>query len=226
MRLLVDKDGDARGPYSLEEVRALVLSGEFSALSWAWPDGATKWIALKDVPGFSAGAMSPPSAPLTPPPAAEEELWSGRPSQILNLKLYFTWGILLLAALTATGVRGDLWPVAAVVAALALIQIVIRNLRLRAMQYVVTTQRVRVMSGLFSQSIQEIELFRVKDTYIHQWFIQRLFGLGTITILSGDAHNPRLVLHGIPHAIALRERVRAEVIALRQRYNVREMDVM
>jgi membrane protein YdbS with pleckstrin-like domain len=221
MNVLVNKEGRQLGPYTVEEARALVLSGQLAATDWAWPDGATQWIALKQVAGFSD-----PAAAGSAVPAGEQELWRGRPSQILNLRLYITWLIVLLGVFFAVLVRRDLWPVLAVLALLALVQIVLRNLRLRSYLYVVTTQRVRVVSGLFNRNIQEIELFRVKDTSVHQWFFQRLFGLGTIIILSGDAHNPRLELHGIPGAIELRERLRQEVMILRQRYNVRELDMM
>jgi hypothetical protein len=60
----------------------------------------------------------------------------------------------------------------------------------------------------------------------HQSFFLRLFGLGTITIISGDERHPRIVLSGVPQAIELRERLRQEVMNLRQRFGVREVDVM
>jgi membrane protein YdbS with pleckstrin-like domain len=230
MRLLVNRNGRQLGPYTLDEARALVLSGSLAATDWAWPDGATQWIALKDVAGFAPGTT--PGAAATPPPplanAAEEELWRGHPSQILNFKLYAGWTLILLGVLSAIAVRPDFLLLLALagIALLALLQIAWRNLRLRAIGYVVTTQRVRVIAGIFSKDIQEIELFRVKDTQVQQGFIPRLFGLGTITILSGDKRNPTLVLRGIPHAIELRERLRQEIMLLRQRYGVREMDVM
>jgi membrane protein YdbS with pleckstrin-like domain len=224
MRLVVNKDGRQLGPYTLEEARALVLSGQLAATDWAWPDDATRWIALKEVPGFTA--VTATQAPASSPISGEEELWRGRPSQILNLKLYIFWAIILVVVFFAVLIRMKLWPLLAVLTLLALVQIILRNLRLRAILYVVTTQRVRVVSGLLNKTIQEIELFRVKDTSVHQWFFQRLFGLGTITILSGDAHNPSLVLQGIPKAVELRERLRQEVMSLRQRLNVRELDMM
>jgi len=227
MRLMISKAGQQQGPFSLEEARAQVLSGRFAVTDWAWPEGATQWVPLKDVAGFASVApAAPPGMPPPVPAAPEEELWRGRPSQILNLKLYFFWAILLLGVFSATLIRVDLWPYLAGLTLLALVQITARNLRFRAIHYVVTTQRVRVVSGLLSKNIQEIELFRVKDTMVHQGFFQRLWGLGTITVLSGDAHNPRLVLYGIPRAIELRERLRHEVILLRQRYGVRELDMM
>jgi membrane protein YdbS with pleckstrin-like domain len=227
MRVLVNRSGRPLGPYTVEEARALVLSGQLAATDWAWPDGATQWVPLRDVPGFAPGSTGGPTppAPLSPV-AAEEELWRGHPSQVLNLKLYTVWSLILLGVLFAVAVRLDLWPVPVVLVFVALIHIAWRNLRLRSIEYVVTTQRVRVVSGLFSKNIQEIELFRVKDTMVQQGFIPRLFGLGTITVVSGDERNPRLVLLGLPHAIELRERLRQEIMTLRQRYGVREMDVM
>ena len=221
MRLLINKDGRQLGPYSLDEARGLVLSGTLSASDWAWPEGATQWVALKDAPGFSA----PPTS-AAGPSTGEEELWRGRPSQILNLKLYLGWAMILLGGLVAAALWVRVWPFLGGLAVIAGAQIVMRNLRWRSVEYVVTTQRVRVISGLLNKNLEEIELFRVKDTMVRQWFFQRLFGLGTITILSGDARNRTLVLYGIPHAVELRERLRQEVMLLRQRYGVRELDMM
>lgn len=239
MTLLINKDGNQLGPYSLDQARALVLSGKLTANDWAFPDGATQWVHLRDVPGFTSDGV-PAAAPSDQPPAplaGEQELWRGHPSQILNLRLYLAWGFILLltvsvicmpvmgaghlgldttSALIALGVIG----------LVALVHLGVRYYQLRAIEYIVTTQRVRVLSGLFSKDIQEIELFRVKDTMAHQSFLLRLFGFGTITILSGDAHTPQLILTAVPHPIELREKIRQEVMTLRQRFGVRELDVM
>lgn len=227
MSLRINKDGKQLGPYSLDEARALVLSGQLSADDWAWPDGATKWIPLKETPGFvlAAPAAAPPSSP--PAPAnAEEELWRGHPSQMLNFPVYFIWTIVLLAALASALIFPWAIVLFGVLAIIALIQSAICFFHLRAIEYVVTTQRVRVLSGIFSKDIQEIELFRVKDTMAHQSFFLRLAGLGTITILSGDERNPNIVLSAVPRALELRERLRQEIMTLRQRFGVREVDVM
>jgi membrane protein YdbS with pleckstrin-like domain len=236
MNLFVNKDGKQLGPYSLDEARALVLSGKIEADDWAWPDGATEWVQLKDVPGFAAAkAVTPPT---TPPAAAsgavsakeEEELWRGHPSQILNLHIYLFWAIVLIVTLIVAVLFADsqMWVLGifGVVALIALGQCAWAWFHLRAIEYVITTQRVRVLSGLFSKDVNEIELFRVKDTAARQSFLLRLFGLGTITVLSGDEGHPRLVLDGVPGAIDMRERLRQEVMTLRQRFGVRELDVM
>jgi membrane protein YdbS with pleckstrin-like domain len=240
MSLLINKDGNQLGPYSLDEARALVLSGRLDASDWAWPDGAMEWVALKDVPGYSAATPAPPaqpsapSVPATAVAAAEQELWRGHPSQVLNFDVYSFWVLVLIVALVAAVAlveSGDCsreWGliIFSGVALIAGINTAVAYLHLHAIEYVVTTQRVRVVSGIFSKDIQEIELFRVKDTMAHQSFFLRLFGLGTITILSGDEHHPRIVLSGVPHAVELREKLRQEVMTLRQRFGVREVDVM
>ncbi len=228
MALLINHGGKQLGPYSLDEARALVLSGEVDADDWAWPDGATEWIVLKEVPGFAPevptagkGAPPPPAAH-----AAEEEIWRGHPSQILNFKVYFIWVAVLLAA----GGVSFLNPLAillpAVLSVVALVHIGWCFFQLRSIEYVVTNQRVRVISGLLSKKIEEIELFRVKDTEIHQPFFLRILGLGEIVIVSGDATQPRLVMSGVPGAVELRERLRQDVMTLRQRFGVRELDMM
>jgi len=237
MPLLINKDGQQLGPYSLEEARLLVLSGQLDANDWAWPDDATEWVPLKDVPGYSP-ATPAPSAPASAVAgagaAAEQELWRGHPSQVLNFSIYFLWTIILLivlgavVALVASQDFPQEWGIIVfgVVALVALVNIAVVWLHLHAIEYVVTNQRVRIISGIFSKNIQEIELFRVKDTMANQSFFLRLFGLGTITILSGDERHPRIVLSGVPGAVELRERLRQEVMTLRQRFGVREVDVM
>jgi membrane protein YdbS with pleckstrin-like domain len=244
MSLLINKDGKQLGPYSLDEARALVLSGKLDAQDWAWPDGASDWIPLKDVPGFSpstpAGKPAPlavqPVSTMSPGPAGampEEELWRGHPAQALNFSIYLFWGIVLILTLFVVYFVGTLgeslfWSavIFGVMALVALVNCGAAYVHLRAIEYVVTTQRVRVVSGIFGKDIQEIELFRVKDTMANQSFFLRLFGLGTITIISGDERHPRIVLSGVPGAIELRERLRQEVMTLRQRFGVREVDVM
>ncbi|HEV3273067.1 MAG TPA: PH domain-containing protein [Candidatus Methylacidiphilales bacterium] len=232
MSILINKDGRQLGPYSLDEARALVLSGRLDATDWAWTDGATDWVHLKDAPGFSDAKPAPPAG-ASAPSTEEQELWRGHPSQILNAGIYVFWGAVLIVTLSGLFVLGvfsesPFWGsvILGVVALIALGNSAVAYLHLRAIEYVVTVQRVRVISGIFGKNIQEIELFRVKDTMANQSFFLRLFGLGTITVISGDERNPRVVLSGVPGAIDLREKMRQEVMTLRQRFGVREVDVM
>jgi membrane protein YdbS with pleckstrin-like domain len=244
MAILINQGEGAEdlGPYGLNEVRELVRSKRVSLDDLAWVEGTPSWIPLRQVPGLlpippgsaplksSAAAVAAPtlsSAAAAPNTVTEEQdLWRGHPSQVLNFQVYALWVIVLCGTLAAGFVTKWAFYAVAGLAVIALIHCAICYIRLRSIEYAVTTQRVRVVSGLFSKNIEEIELFRVKDTSAHQPFFQRLFGLGTITILSGDEKMPHLVLNGIPRPIELRERLRHDVLNLRQRFGVREVDVM
>ena len=49
-----------------------------------------------------------------------------------------------------------------------------------------TSQRVVLTRGSFARRVEEVEYYRVTDTTASQSIMQRLFGFGTITILSTD----------------------------------------
>ena len=248
--ILINKDGKQLGPYSIDDAKSLVLSGQVSATDWAWTDGATDWVPLNHIPGFSTPSQShapanvtvtavPPASSLPVTAAHEQELWSGTPSQLLNVGLYVTWIFIFLCAAIAAAVASasgsvdeKAFPIGitalafVVLVPFCILQCIFRILKIRSTRYVVTTQRVRIVRGIFSNDIQEIELFRVKDTSAHQTFVLRMFGLGNVRILSGDSSNPSLFLWAIPKSVQLRERIRQEVLVLRQKFGVRELDVM
>ena len=68
--ILINKDGQQLGPYSVEDAKSLVLSGHFSATDWAWTDGATDWVPLNHIPGFSTPTHSHAPANVTVTTAA------------------------------------------------------------------------------------------------------------------------------------------------------------
>src|ERR1700748_2562916 len=99
MGILINKNGQQLGPYSVEDARAMVLSGQLSATDWACAEGGTGWIPLKDVPGFAPPSVTGASSPPPESPNQEKELWEGHPSQLLNLRAYILWGIVLSVTL-------------------------------------------------------------------------------------------------------------------------------
>jgi len=54
----------------------------------------------------------------------------------------------------------------------------------------ITDERIEYTHGLFTQVNETIELFRVKDSNFRQTFLQRIFGVGTVTIQSSDKSAP------------------------------------
>jgi membrane protein YdbS with pleckstrin-like domain len=54
----------------------------------------------------------------------------------------------------------------------------------------ITTQRVVLTTGILSKDVEEVEYYRVQDTAYHQSFLERIVGIGTITLFSRDKTAP------------------------------------
>lgn len=93
--------------------------------------------------------------------------------------------------------------------------------------YEVSEDRLVLRKGIFVKSLDEIELYRVKDVRLDFTLINQWAGIGTITISSSDetTRAAPLVLRDIENAHDRREKLRTLVDAARQKRRVREIDV-
>jgi uncharacterized membrane protein YdbT with pleckstrin-like domain len=76
-----------------------------------------------------------------------------------------------------------------------------------ATRYTLTNERLIISRGLLAKKIDEVELFRIKDTRLEQSMFQRLCGYGTVSIQSTDATGFIAMTH-LPNARARREQLR------------------
>lgn len=88
-------------------------------------------------------------------------------------------------------------------------------------RYRLTTQRLFAQTGLIAKKLEEVELFRVKDVTLRQGVLDRLLGVGTVTVLSTDDTTPELELAGIRDPLAAKEALRTAFRAARQREGLR-----
>ena len=86
--------------------------------------------------------------------------------------------------------------------------------------YVVTTERVRVISGLLGREHENIELVRLKDVDWKQGVGERMFGIGDIVLNSVDATMPRAVLRNVKHPEEVQEIVRRAMLEARKKYHI------
>jgi membrane protein YdbS with pleckstrin-like domain/predicted RNA-binding Zn-ribbon protein involved in translation (DUF1610 family) len=166
---------------------------------------------------------APQVANQTPESAAgEKDVWSANPSLWIGFRTYFWCGLLsLICLIVATLFSG--W---ALLGVLWFIMVVgIRVLRIKAIHYHLTSQRLRVAHGLLSRKIVEIELFRVRDLTIEQGFIQRLLTLGTVKAISTDEDAKTILLSGIKDAMNVKENLRRFVMESRKATGTRDMDM-
>ena len=108
-----------------------------------------------------------------------------------------------------------------------LIIIAVRWLQNMSAAYDITDQRLIVRRGLIMKSIDEIELYRVKDVRMDFTLINQWAGIGTIAIDSSDetTRDGALVIPHIERAAERREELRRLVDTARQKRRVRELDV-
>jgi membrane protein YdbS with pleckstrin-like domain len=198
------------------------------------------------LPGATASTGSPgvAFAPRATTPGPEQTLWEGRPSlalaygKILSLiakaivlilvgYLIIQFGLPALQRIS-TDIRTMIEPKATMIswvtAAVLLIAMVPPTAALFGLiaqvkntHYKVTNQRVLIERGVLSKSLQEIDMRSVDDTEFRQSFIQRIFGIGEVSIVSTDKVTPAIVLHGIRDPRSTRELIRATAYQVSQR---------
>lgn len=78
-----------------------------------------------------------------------------------------------------------------------LIYLIYQFFYLSRMKYVVTDEQLIFLHGVFQHSTDYMELYRVVDYQQNRTLLQQLFGLKTITILSGDRNMSRLDIIGV-----------------------------
>lgn len=89
--------------------------------------------------------------------------------------------------------------------------------RTRNTHYRVSNQRIVIQSGVLSRSLEEIDMRSIDDIEFHQSFIERLFGIGKVYIVSTDKVAPKLALHGIHDPLKVRELIRSTAYQVSQR---------
>ena len=158
---------------------------------------------------------------MQPARVSEEVLWKGSPSQVLNLGKYLV--ALLLAIGVAVG--GLFFPPAWAALVLPLGWALWTFIDTRSIRHELTTERIRMIRGIFNQKLDDVELYRVKDTSMERPFWYRVFGLSTLLIETSDRSQPHIEIKAIHNGDELRETLRKQVEFWRDRKRVREVDM-
>jgi membrane protein YdbS with pleckstrin-like domain len=137
---------------------------------------------------------------------AERVVWEGRPSPLEHAVTFAVCGMLV-------------WLVVPVLIA------VWRYLEQRCTRYTLTNERLTVSTGVLSKRIDELELYRVKDTRLEVPFLLRMFGLAHVVLYTSDRSAGITQLRAVPDAEMLRNQIRSLVEKRREEKGVRELDV-
>jgi membrane protein YdbS with pleckstrin-like domain len=152
----------------------------------------------------------------------ENMYWKGSSSQWLNLGPFALAGFLAILICVAAVVLAFPPLFAALAAPLAIV--VWKYLVVRCRVFELTNERLRITSGVINQEMDEIELYRVKDTMILRPWWMRVTGLASISLQTSDRTLPTLVIPAIRGGREVREALRRKVETQRDKKRVREMD--
>jgi len=158
----------------------------------------------------------------TPPAGPETLLWQGHSSQWLHAWFYLLCLLLTAAIIVAAVMSAGIALVGLVV---PFFMAVIRWWLTKTTSYELTSQRLKIDSGILNRRHEELELYRVKDYTLERPFLLRLVGLGNLIMHTSDATTPTVMIRAIAEVQDVREKLRAAVQAERDRKRVRELDV-
>lgn len=93
-------------------------------------------------------------------------------------------------------------------------------------RYRMSEDRLFISVGFFSLKDDEILLYRVRDIDLNRSFWQRLFGVGTVNVLSSDKTMPNLVLKNVKRPVYVKELIHKQVEEMKLRRRVRVGEIM
>ena len=176
------------------------------------------------------------------PDSTDQTVWQGRPSALLDLPFYTlllvgavaaSLGLLFMLPAPGTASVSERSSTAQLfqwlIAGVWLVSVglaLARWLTRRSTRYVLTSERLRVTTGVFSTTTEDTELRRVRDSAVSRPFSLRIVGLGDVRIASADPSTPRITLQAIRDPDRVQDTLRRLVEHRIKAQGVREIDVM
>lgn len=159
-------------------------------------------------------------------PRSESPLWRGRADWkhymglvLLGFSIVLVVEVLLVYTGTATGLSAGWAVLIGALAALMVVACVASVIAYRILNthYELTSQRLFIVRGILSQTRDQSELIRIDDVRVHQSLVDRIFGLGTVEVISTDATDNDARIVGVADAKAVAEHIRARMRTLRSK---------
>ena len=93
-------------------------------------------------------------------------------------------------------------------------------------RYALSEDRLFLSEGFLNIKDDEVLLYRVRDIDTSRNLWQRLFGVGTVVVMSSDKSMPNLVLKNIKDPVAVKEMIHEQVEEMKIRRRVRVGEIM
>ena len=100
------------------------------------------------------------------------------------------------------------------------------GLPLSVTRYQMSEDRLFISEGFLNIKDDEVLLYRVRDIDTRRSLWQRLFGVGTVTVLSSDKTMPTLVLKNVKDPLMVKELIHNQVEEMKIQRRVRFGEIM
>jgi len=93
-------------------------------------------------------------------------------------------------------------------------------------KYTLTEDRIFVETGLLNTALEEVLLYRVRDIGMKISIGQRIFGVGTVILVSSDKTAPKLELKNIRSPRIVKEQIHQQVEEMKLKRRMRVGEVL
>lgn len=93
-------------------------------------------------------------------------------------------------------------------------------------RYALSEDRLFLSVGFLNIKDEEVLLYRIRDITTSRSLWQRLFGVGTVNVVSSDKTLPTMVLKNIKHPMEVKELLHKQVEEMKIRRRVRVGEIM
>ena len=138
----------------------------------------------------------------------EKDLFAGHPAVIYSVGQLLPFLVLTVGAGVAIYASA---PVAYVVLAFVVLCIIVclrYYTKSRSIHFEITTQRIKLESGLLSKVQESLELFRIDHFEFRKPLGMRLLGQSTLHVYSSDAELSKFFIYAVPNLEAIAEELR------------------
>jgi len=168
--------------------------------------------------------------PYKPTDDREEIYFQGSPlirGEIGMVTLWAVAGLVLIALVVLSWIMDWHFPwwISLVLVVVGILALLVPWVITKRVRYRISNYRIDYERGLFSTTIDTMELWHVDDIHYHQSLLDKILGVGNITVMSNDKTTPRLSLRSLPNPRPLFDTLKQRVIAVKRQRGVIKMDM-
>ena len=138
----------------------------------------------------------------------EKDLFSGHPAVIYSVGQLLPFLVLIVAAAVAIYANAPVVYVVLGFVVLCIIVCIRYYAKSRSIHFEITTQRIKLETGLLSKVQESLELFRIDHFEFRKPLGMRLVGQSTLHVYSSDAELSKFFIYAVPNLEAIAEELR------------------